>query len=47
MLKNKVGFPIDELPIFRPDGFPIFKLSPEDVEEVYFFKKMHKELSSD
>ena len=48
MMINKVGFPIDELPIFRPDGFPIFKLSPEDVEEVsYIFKKMHKELSSD
>lgn len=46
--KSKAGMAIDELPIFRPDGFPIFQLSDENVEEIKaIFKKMHKEIASD
>lgn len=46
--KSKTGMAIDELPIFRPDGFPIFQLSDENVEEIKaIFKKMHKEIASD
>jgi AraC family transcriptional regulator, transcriptional activator of pobA len=46
--KSKTGMAIDELPIFRPDGFPIFQLSDENVEEIKaIFKKMHREIASD
>jgi hypothetical protein len=39
---------LDELPIFRPGGYPIFQISDETVEEItYIFTKMYKELSSD
>ena len=48
MLKSKTGMAIDELPIFRPDGFPIFQLSDENVAEIKgIFKKMHREIASD
>jgi AraC family transcriptional regulator, transcriptional activator of pobA len=48
MLKSKTGMAIDELPIFRPDGFPIFQLSEENVEEIKaIFKKMYREIASD
>lgn len=46
--KSKTGIAIDELPIFRPDGVPIFHLSDENVTEVQaIFKKMHREITSD
>jgi AraC family transcriptional regulator, transcriptional activator of pobA len=46
--KSKTGTSIDELPIFRPDGFPIFQLSDKNVEEIKaIFKKMHREIASD
>ncbi|MFN8355087.1 MAG: helix-turn-helix transcriptional regulator [Spirosomataceae bacterium] len=48
MLKSKTGMTLDELPIFRPDGFPIFRLSDENIEEIsLIFKKMHREIASD
>lgn len=48
ILKSKTGMAIDELPIFRPDGFPIFQLSDENVAEIKaIFKKMHREIASD
>lgn len=48
MLKSKTGVSLDDLPIFRPDGFPIFKLNDENVEELKaIFKKMHREIVSD
>jgi AraC-like DNA-binding protein len=46
--KNKTGMAIDELPIFRSDGFPIFQLSEDNVVEIKtIFEKMHREIASD
>lgn len=48
LIKSKSGVNIDELPIFRPDGYPVFQLSDENVEELLdIFKKMHREIASD
>jgi len=46
--RSKTGMAIDELPIFRPDGFPIFQLTDKNVEELKaIFEKMHQEIVSD
>lgn len=48
MIHNKSGVVLDDLPIFRPGGYPVFSLTDEDTNELMLlFKKMHKELSSD
>ncbi|RYY54467.1 MAG: AraC family transcriptional regulator [Chitinophagaceae bacterium] len=48
MAQAKTGVMVDELPIFRPGGYPIFEVSDEDVPEILqLFRKMEKELSSD
>jgi len=48
LIKNKSGVVLDSLPIFQPGGYPIFKVSDEEAEEITaIFKKMYKELSSD
>ncbi|WP_433863076.1 helix-turn-helix domain-containing protein [Sphingobacterium thalpophilum] len=48
LARNKTGVVIDDLPIFRPGGLPIFQISDEQrVEIEAIFKKMNKELSSD
>jgi AraC family transcriptional activator of pobA len=48
LIQNKSGVMLDELPIFRPGGYPIFQLSDEDAAELTsIFRKMYKELSSD
>jgi AraC-like DNA-binding protein len=48
MVQTKTGFVIDDLPIFKAGGYPIFPLDPEEVKELdAIFKKMYKELSSD
>lgn len=48
LARNKSGVVIDDLPIFRPGGLPIFQISDEQrVEIEAIFKKMNKELSSD
>jgi len=47
LMQNKSGVVLDELPIFRPGGYPVFELTAEDARElVSIFTKMHKELSS-
>jgi AraC-like DNA-binding protein len=39
---------LDQLPIFKPGGFPIFTITPDDADEIEgVFKKMSRELSSD
>lgn len=44
----KNGVVLDELPIFKPGGYPVFQLTNEDYEEIAFiFRKMQKELASD
>jgi len=48
MLKNKSGVVLDELPIFRPGAFPVFKITDEEADDIEFiFTKMKKEISSD
>ena len=48
LIKNKSGMVLDDLPIFRPNGYPVFQLSETEVAEIdAIFSKMHKELSSD
>ncbi len=47
LIKDKSGVVLDDLPIFRAGGYPIFQLSDEEADEINFiFKKMYKELSS-
>jgi AraC-like DNA-binding protein len=44
----KTGVVLDELPIFKPGGYPVFSLSDEEYEEIAaIFRKMSKELASD
>jgi len=46
--KNKSGVSLDELPIYKPGGYPIFELSDEEADEVaVLFQKMFKEIESD
>ncbi len=48
LVKNKSGVVPEDLPIFQPNGYPVFQLTNEETEEIAaIFKKMHKELSSD
>ena len=48
LIKNKSGFFLDDLPIFRADGYPVFQITEENVEDIsLIFKKMYKEISSD
>ena len=48
LVQSKSGVLLDELPLFKAGGIPIFQLSKAEVEELdAIFRKMHKELSSD
>ncbi|XZF15941.1 helix-turn-helix domain-containing protein [Chitinophagaceae bacterium MMS25-I14] len=48
LVQAKSGVVLDELPIFRAGGYPVFQLNEEEATEIrYIFKKMHKELSGD
>lgn len=48
LLPAKSGVVLDELPIFRPDGYPVFQISEEDEAEIAaIFRKMMRELASD
>jgi len=45
---NKSGVALDDLPIFRPGGVPIFQISDKEAKEIRaIFLKMHSELSSE
>jgi AraC family transcriptional activator of pobA len=47
LMPGKSGVALDELPIFRPGGYPIFQLTSDDAKEVAsIFMKMHRELAS-
>lgn len=47
LMPTKNGVVLDNLPIFRPGGYPVFQLADNETEEItYIFKKMQKELSS-
>ncbi|MGK6351076.1 helix-turn-helix domain-containing protein [Parapedobacter sp. DT-150] len=48
MLKNKSGVVLDELPIFRSGGYPVFEITRDEAEEIaLIFKKMQQEIASD
>ena len=48
LLKSKSGIVLNELPIFKTGGIPVFKISDEEELEIEsIFKKIHKEIISD
>ncbi|MBC9929846.1 helix-turn-helix domain-containing protein [Chitinophaga qingshengii] len=48
LTRHKSGVILEELPIYRPGGVPVFQLSDEEAGEIrHIFQKMHKELTSD
>lgn len=48
LVPAKSGVVLDELPLFKPGGYPVFQLVNEQSDELlYIFRKMHKELASD
>ena len=47
LLPSKSGVVLDELPIFRPGGYPVFQLSDKEKEDIrQIFMKMVQEISS-
>jgi len=48
LIQSKSGVILDDLPIFRSGGYPVFQLAEGEAMEISaIFKKMHKEISSD
>ncbi len=48
LIKNKSGVMLDEMPIFRSGGYPVFQLTDEETAEISgIFQKIYKELGSD
>jgi AraC-like DNA-binding protein len=48
LIHTKSGVVLDELPLFKPGGYPVFQLTGEQADELsYIFRKMHQELASD
>jgi AraC-like DNA-binding protein len=48
LIAHKSGVVLDELPIFKPGGYPIFQLSDEAAADITaIFIKMYRELSAD
>ena len=47
LTKTKSGVALDELPIFKAGGFPVFEISDEEATEIgLIFRKMQKEITS-
>jgi AraC family transcriptional activator of pobA len=47
LIHTKSGVVLDDLPIFKSAGYPVFTISEEDTQEIEsIFRKMQKELSS-
>lgn len=47
LMQSKSGVILDELPIFKASGYPVFQLSEDEAGEIdAVFRKMYKELSS-
>ncbi|MDO1444987.1 helix-turn-helix transcriptional regulator [Rhodocytophaga aerolata] len=47
LLPAKSGVVLDDLPIFRSGGYPVFQVTEEDKEDILsIFKKMNKEITS-
>lgn len=48
MVSSKTGLSLDDLPIFKAGGYPLFELSDEQADEIEpILRKMNRELSSD
>jgi AraC family transcriptional activator of pobA len=48
LVQSKSGVVLDDLPIFRPGGYPVFQVSDQDAREIEsIFQKMHREILSD
>lgn len=48
LVKTKSGVVLDELPIFKSGGYPVFEITDEKAEEIgLIFSKMKKEIASD
>ena len=48
MVKNKSGVVLDELPIFKAGGYPVFEIPNEVAEEIAsIFKRMEREIATD
>ena len=48
LVATKSGVVLDELPLFRPGGYPVFELTDEDVAELTgLFKRMQAAMASD
>lgn len=48
LVPTKSGVILDDLPIFKSGGYPVFQLTEENTQELtYIFQKMYKEMSSD
>jgi AraC family transcriptional regulator, transcriptional activator of pobA len=48
LIQSKSGVVLDELPLFRPGGYPLFQLSEKESDElVLIFRKMINEITSD
>ncbi|TCK80658.1 helix-turn-helix domain-containing protein [Albibacterium bauzanense] len=48
LIKNKSGVMLDELPIFKSGGYPVFEITDKQAEEIELvFRKMQKEIASD
>lgn len=47
LVQSKSGVVLDDLPIFKPGGYPIFEVGDDEADEITtIFAKMYKELSS-
>lgn len=47
LIRNKSGVVLDDLPIFKVGGYPVFQLSPKEADEISaIFTKMHTEIAS-
>jgi len=48
LVKNKSGVVLDELPLFKAGGYPVFELSKEKADEIaLIFRKMKEEIAID
>jgi AraC family transcriptional activator of pobA len=47
LLPSKSGVVLDDLPIFKPGGYPVFQLSDKETADIrHIFKKMSEEIGS-
>ncbi|MDW7694428.1 helix-turn-helix domain-containing protein [Flammeovirgaceae bacterium SG7u.111] len=48
LASSRAGMLLDDLPIFKPGGYPVFQLNTTQVKEIsLIFDKMNKEITSD